>query len=60
MLAKNDIKPLKRILVIEDDRVTRDLYIQKLKAKGFDVMDVQSGLLGIKNAGAAITYDCEK
>ncbi|MBW4458061.1 MAG: response regulator [Nostoc indistinguendum CM1-VF10] len=48
MLAKNDIEPLKRILVIEDDRVTKDLYIQGLKAKGFDVMDVQSGLLGIK------------
>lgn len=41
-------EPLKRILVIEDDHVTNTLYIQGLKAKGFDVMDVQSGLLGIK------------
>jgi YesN/AraC family two-component response regulator len=39
-----------KILVIEDDNVTRNLYLQGLKAKGFDTIGADNGLAGIKQA----------
>lgn len=38
----------KKIIVIEDDDVTRDLYLKGLEAKGFDVIGAQNGLVGIQ------------
>lgn len=40
----------KKILVIEDDNVTRNLYLKGLDAKGFDTMGVDNGLAGIQQA----------
>ncbi|MCW5314158.1 response regulator [Nostoc sp. KVJ3] len=37
-----------KILVIEDDNVTRDLYLKGLKAKGFDTISADNGLAGIQ------------
>lgn len=34
-----------KILVIEDDNVTRDLYLKGLKAKGFDTISADNALL---------------
>ncbi|QHG19682.1 DNA-binding response regulator [Nostoc sp. ATCC 53789] len=39
-----------KILVIEDDNVTRDLYLKGLKAKGFDTISADNGLAGIQQA----------
>jgi YesN/AraC family two-component response regulator len=39
-----------KILVIEDDNVTRDLYLKGLKAKGFDTIGADSGIVGIQQA----------
>ncbi|MFN6462996.1 MAG: response regulator [Nostoc sp. DedVER02] len=39
-----------KILVIEDDNVTRDLYLKGLKAKGFDTIGADNGLAGIQQA----------
>lgn len=44
----------KKILVIEDDNVTRDLYLKGLKAKGFDPMGANNGLAGIQQAQECI------
>ncbi|MDH6097483.1 DNA-binding response regulator [Anabaenopsis sp. FSS-46] len=41
---------VKKILVIEDDHVTRHLYAQGLEAKGFDIINAQNGLAGIQQA----------
>ncbi|MDZ8238940.1 MAG: response regulator [Nostoc sp. ChiQUE01a] len=41
---------LKKILVIEDDNVTRNLYLKGLKAKGFDTIGADNGLAGIQEA----------
>ncbi|MGJ5632181.1 response regulator transcription factor [Nostoc sp. CALU 1950] len=40
----------KKILVIEDDTVTRDLYLKGLEAKGFDMIGAQNGRVGIQQA----------
>ncbi|MEH1872811.1 response regulator transcription factor [Nostoc sp.] len=40
----------KKILVIEDDNVTRNLYLMGLKAKGFDTIGADNGLAGIQQA----------
>ncbi|MFN6563717.1 MAG: response regulator [Nostoc sp. ChiSLP01] len=40
----------KKILVIEDDNVTRNLYLKGLKAKGFDTIGADNGLAGIQEA----------
>ncbi|MEH1820623.1 MAG: response regulator [Nostoc sp.] len=40
----------KKILVIEDDSVTRNLYVQGLEAKGFDMIGAQNGRIGIQQA----------
>ena len=39
-----------KILVIEDDNVTRNLYLKGLKAKGFDPIGADNGLAGIQRA----------
>ncbi|MEH2191064.1 MAG: response regulator transcription factor [Nostoc sp.] len=43
-----------KILVIEDDNVTRDLYLKGLKAKGFDPIGANNGLAGIQQAQECI------
>jgi len=40
----------KKILVIEDDTVTRNLFLKGLEAEGFDVIGAQNGLVGIQQA----------
>ncbi|MBH8554131.1 response regulator [Nostocaceae cyanobacterium CENA357] len=40
----------KKILVIEDDNVTRNLFVKGLKAEGFEIIDANSGLDGIQQA----------
>ncbi len=40
----------KKILVIEDDSVTRNLYLKGLEAKGFDIIGAQNGRIGIQQA----------
>ncbi|MFW9260481.1 DNA-binding response regulator [Nostoc sp. KVJ20] len=40
----------KKILVIEDDTVTRDLYLKGLEAKGFDMIGADNGRVGIQHA----------
>ncbi|AVH70660.1 response regulator transcription factor [Nostoc sp. 'Lobaria pulmonaria (5183) cyanobiont'] len=40
----------KKILVIEDDNVTRNLYLKGLEAKGFDTIGAANGLAGIQQA----------
>ncbi|MEH2414514.1 response regulator transcription factor [Nostoc sp.] len=39
-----------KILVIEDDKVTRNLYLKGLEAKGFDTIGAGNGLAGIQKA----------
>ncbi|MEH2314740.1 MAG: response regulator [Nostoc sp.] len=39
-----------KILVIEDDNVTRNLYLKGLEAKGFDPIGADNGLAGIQQA----------
>ncbi|MDH6061859.1 response regulator transcription factor [Chrysosporum bergii ANA360D] len=41
---------VKKILVIEDDTVSRNLYVKGLRGKGFDVMSVENGFTGIQKA----------
>ncbi|MEH2079530.1 MAG: hypothetical protein V7K89_05805 [Nostoc sp.] len=36
------------ILLIENDRVTLNLYLKGLQAKGFNVIGVENGLVGIQ------------
>ncbi|MEH2096274.1 response regulator transcription factor [Nostoc sp.] len=43
-----------KILVIEDDNVTRDLYLKGLKAKGFDTISANNGLAGIQQVQECI------
>lgn len=38
------------ILVIEDDGVTRDLFLEGLEAEGFNVISAENGLAGIEEA----------
>ncbi|BAY77992.1 AraC family two component transcriptional regulator [Nostoc linckia NIES-25] len=40
----------KKILVIEDDNVTRNLYLKGLNAKGFDTIGADNGFAGIQKA----------
>jgi YesN/AraC family two-component response regulator len=40
----------KKILVIEDDTVTRNLFLKGLEAEGFDTISAQNGLFGIQQA----------
>jgi len=40
----------KKILVIEDDNITRNLYLKGLNAKGFDTIGADNGLAGIQEA----------
>lgn len=40
----------KKILVIEDDRITLDLYLKGLKVKGFDPIGADNGFVGIEKA----------
>jgi YesN/AraC family two-component response regulator len=40
----------KKILVIEDDRATRNLYLDGLYAEGFDVIGAENGITGIQKA----------
>ena len=40
----------KKILVIEDDNVTRNLYLKGLEAKGFDTIGADTGVAGIQQA----------
>jgi len=44
----------KKILVIEDDNVTRNLYLKGLKAKGFDMLGADNGHAGIRQAQKGI------
>ncbi|MEH2290177.1 response regulator transcription factor [Nostoc sp.] len=39
-----------KILVIEDDNVTRNLYLKGLEAKGFDTISADNGFAGIQQA----------
>ncbi|MBE9004259.1 response regulator [Fortiea sp. LEGE XX443] len=43
-------KSSKTILVIEDDSVTRNLYLKGLKLEGFDAIGAENGLVGIQKA----------
>ncbi|MBW4557641.1 MAG: response regulator transcription factor [Trichormus sp. ATA11-4-KO1] len=38
----------KKILVIEDDTVTRNLYVKGLQTKGFDTISAENGITGIQ------------
>lgn len=40
----------KKILVIEDDAVTRNLYVKGLQAKGFDIISAENGSAGLQQA----------
>jgi YesN/AraC family two-component response regulator len=40
----------KKILVIEDDAITRNLYLKGLEAKGFDMIGADNGRVGIQQA----------
>ncbi|MBN4005783.1 response regulator transcription factor [Nostoc sp. LPT] len=40
----------KKILVIEDDNVTRNLYLKGLEVKGFDTIGADNGFAGIRQA----------
>ncbi|WGV26731.1 response regulator transcription factor [Halotia branconii] len=40
----------KKILVIEDDAITRNLFVKGLEAEGFEIFDAESGLDGIQQA----------
>jgi YesN/AraC family two-component response regulator len=40
----------KKILVIEDDTITRNLYVKGLEAKGFEMIGAQNGRVGIEQA----------
>lgn len=40
----------KKILVIEDDAVTRNLFLDGLQAEGFDTISAENGLVGIQQA----------
>ncbi|MCC5614103.1 response regulator [Nostoc sp. CHAB 5836] len=40
----------KKILVIEDDTITRNLYLKGLEAKGFDIIGADNGRVGIQQA----------
>ncbi|BBD58984.1 two-component response regulator [Nostoc sp. HK-01] len=46
MMAKSS----KTILVIEDDSVTRTLYLKGLKLEGFDAIGAENGMVGIQKA----------
>lgn len=41
---------MKRILIIEDDKATQDLYRIKLEAEGFEVMVAADGASGLTSA----------
>ena len=41
---------MKKILVIEDNTKTRNLFLQHLKAKGFSTIDAENGVAGIQRA----------
>ncbi|MDH6058646.1 response regulator transcription factor [Umezakia ovalisporum] len=41
---------MKKILIIEDDATTRNLYLRGLKAEGFNTIDAENGLIGIEKA----------
>jgi YesN/AraC family two-component response regulator len=43
-------KSSNKILVIEDDNITRDLYLKGLKAKGFNTIGADNGRAGIQQA----------
>lgn len=43
----------KRILIIEDDSVLRNLYVTKFRADGFEVSTADDGLDGIEKINAA-------
>ncbi|MCM0592396.1 MAG: response regulator [Gloeotrichia echinulata IR180] len=40
----------KKILVVEDDAVTRNLFLDCLEAEGFETISAQNGLIGIQKA----------
>lgn len=41
---------VKKILVIEDDTVTRNLYVKGLQAKGFEIISAENGFTGLQKA----------
>lgn len=41
---------LNTILVIEDDTVTRNLYLKGLKIEGFNVIGAENGVVGVQKA----------
>lgn len=41
---------MKKILVVEDDAVTRNLFLDSLEAEGFDTIGAQNGVVGIQKA----------
>lgn len=41
---------LSTVLVIEDDAVTRNLYLKGLKVEGFDAIGAENGVVGIQKA----------
>ncbi|MBU7583832.1 MAG: response regulator [Nostoc sp. TH1S01] len=43
-------KSSKTILVIEDDTITRTLYLKGLKLEGFDAIGAENGVVGIQKA----------
>lgn len=40
----------KTVLVIEDDRATRNLYLDGLSAEGFNVVGAENGMIGLQRA----------
>ena len=41
---------MKKILVIEDEAQTRDMFLECLEAEGFDAIGAENGLVGVQRA----------
>jgi DNA-binding response OmpR family regulator len=38
---------MKKVLIIEDDKVLSEMYALKLKKSGFEVKEAENGLIGL-------------
>ena len=41
---------MKKILVIEDEAQTREIFLECLEAEGFDTIGAENGLVGVQRA----------
>lgn len=48
--SKKILVSSKKILVIEDDTTTRNLFLNSLQAEGFETIDAENGFVGIQKA----------